>query len=370
LTQAETIRVDLKVRGYDIAVCNNGLLETLADYSGHWSAHRVLVVTDRNVEELYLSGVSKQLQAVVGRVDSIALPAGEATKSVQYLDLLWNRFLAIGVDRQTIVVALGGGVIGDLAGFAAASYARGLPWIQFPTTLLAQVDSSVGGKTGINLADGKNMVGAFWQPAFVLIDPATLHSLDDLNYTSGLAEVVKYGVILDRPFFSRLEDLTPRIVQREPEALASIIAECCRLKAQVVAEDETETTGRRAILNYGHTFGHAIESVYGYGVFLHGHAVSIGMRCAAWLAHQMGLLDAESVQRQSALLQALGCATTLPGCNEELLVAAMHRDKKVHCGKLRLVLPTSIGSVELVEAPDDEMLCQAFAEVARSVKSS
>ena len=355
----ETICVELGSRSYNIVVRGCGL-EDLAEYAGSFDTHQVVIITDTNVAELYLDRVSQILGALISRVDVVKVPAGEASKSIRQLESLWSQFLKLEVDRQTIVFALGGGVVGDLAGFAAASFARGVPFVQLPTSLLAQVDSSVGGKTGINLADAKNMVGAFWQPEFVLIDPETLNTLDDSNFTSGLAEVVKYGVIMDEPFFSELENSAAAISQRDSSALTKMIAQCCRLKAQVVAEDETETTGRRAILNYGHTFGHAIENVLGYGTYLHGHAISIGMQCAAWLANHLGMIDAATAARQTELLKSLGCPVKLRGADLDKLVAAMHRDKKVERGKLRLILPTEIGAVELVDAPEDGLLWRAF----------
>ena len=359
MSHTEKIRVNLESRSYEIAI-ESGLIESLAEYSDYFNFHQAVIITDENVAPLYLSTAEQQLGSLISRVDSIAIPAGEASKSVKLVEEIWNQLLQLNVDRQTAIVTLGGGVVGDLAGFAAATFARGLPFIQIPTTLLAQVDSSVGGKTGINLADAKNMVGAFWQPKFVVIDPNTLHTLDEANFTSGLGEVVKYGVIMDHSFFSNLESNIEEICKRDSAVLTRIIADCCRLKAQVVAEDELETSGRRAILNYGHTFGHAIEKVFGYGTYLHGHAVSIGMQCAAWLANHLGMFDAESQARQTVLLEQLGCPTKLRETDLDQLVAAMHRDKKVERGTLRLILPTEIGRVELMDAPEDSLLRRAF----------
>jgi 3-dehydroquinate synthetase len=221
--------------------------------------------------------------------------------------------------------------------------------MQIPTTLLAQVDSSVGGKVGVNLPGAKNMVGAFWQPIGVLVDTDTLQTLPEREYRSGLAEVVKYGVILDADFFALLERETPALLAKQPGVLQQVIARCCELKAQVVEADERETTGRRAVLNYGHTFGHALEAITGYNQFLHGECVSIGMMCAARLAKQMGRVDADFVNRQLALLMGLGLPTDLPEIDQNLLLAAMQRDKKTEAGQLRFVLPTQLGNVELVE---------------------
>jgi 3-dehydroquinate synthase len=246
------------------------------------------------------------------------------------------------------VVAVGGGVVGDLAGFAAASYARGLSFFQVPTTLLAQVDSSVGGKVGINLPGAKNMVGAFWQPHGVLLDTGVLKTLPAREYRAGLAEVVKYGVILDADFFAYLEANIAGLNERAPDVMVEIVTRSCQLKADVVEQDEREETGLRAVLNYGHTFGHALEAITNYGEFLHGEAISIGMLCASRLAERMGRIDAAMTQRQHALLSALHLPTELPQVDDDALIAAMAHDKKVEHGRLRFVLPTRLGHVELV----------------------
>ena len=261
---------------------------------------------------------------------------------------------------KSIVVALGGGVIGDLAGFAAATYGRGIPFVQVPTTLLAQVDSSVGGKTGINLPAAKNMVGAFWQPAGVLIDIETLFTLPEREYFAGMAEVVKYGMILDEAFLAYLEGQVEAVHAREPDVLQEIVAKCCRYKADVVEADEREETGRRAILNYGHTFCHAIESVAGYGEFLHGEAVSIGMLCASRLAELLGRVDRAVTERQHRLLSQLKLPVDVPDLDREQLLNVMQRDKKVEHGKLRFVLPSRIGHVELVGDVPRELAREAF----------
>jgi 3-dehydroquinate synthase len=262
--------------------------------------------------------------------------------------------LRYGADRKSIVVAAGGGVIGDLAGFVAATYARGVEFFQFPTSLLAQVDSSVGGKVGVNLPGAKNMVGAFWQPLGVLIDTEVLNTLPIREYRAGLAEVVKYGVILDADFFAYLENHVDGLNERQPEVLRHVIARCCRLKADVVENDEREISGLRAVLNYGHTFGHAIEAETGYGRFLHGEAVSIGMLGASRLAERLGRVDEGFTQRQHELLSALGLPVVMPDLDRDVLLAAMQRDKKVAHGRLRFVLPTKMGHVELVSDVPEE----------------
>jgi len=266
----------------------------------------------------------------------------------------------LGTDRNTIVVALGGGVVGDLAGFVAASYARGLDFVQIPTSLLAQVDSSVGGKVGINLPKSKNMVGAFWQPQRVIIDPGVLQTLDEANYIAGMAEVVKYGLIMDGKLFEFIQQNVAAIKKRDQQMMAKLIAWCCRCKAQVVKEDERESSGRRAILNYGHTYGHAIESVFGYGKYLHGQAISIGMVCAARLSRQLGMVDQAFCDSQRQLFEELGLPVLCPGSPHDELVGAMQRDKKVVSGELKLILPKAIGEVVLVSAPADSEIFKSL----------
>ena len=276
-------------------------------------------------------------------------------------DRLWQQLLAVGTDRQSVVVAVGGGVVGDLAGFVAATYARGLRFCQVPTSLLAQVDSSVGGKVGINLPSAKNMVGAFWQPSYVLIDTQVMQTLPAREYRSGLAEVVKYGVILDAAFFDLLEQQVPALRVRRADVLRTVVARCCRLKADVVEADECERTGRRAVLNFGHTFAHALESVTGYGQLLHGEAVAMGMVCAARLAERLGRTDRALTDRLQHLLQALELPCCLPDADQQLLVQAMQSDKKVEHGRLRFVLPSRIGHVELVADVDAALILEVLA---------
>jgi 3-dehydroquinate synthase len=294
--------------------------------------------------------VVESLSAAGLRTNVLTVEPGEERKSVASAGLLWQEMSQLKADRKTAVVAVGGGVIGDLAGFVAATYTRGLRFFQIPTTLLAQVDSSVGGKVGVNLPTAKNMVGAFWQPRGVLIDTDTLATLPEREYRSGLAEVVKYGVIQDAEFFAWLELHAADLLARDPHALNYVVARCCRLKADVVEQDEREETGLRAILNYGHTFAHAFEAVASYGVLLHGEAVSLGMMCAARLACRLGRVDERFVIRQEQLLTALKLPLIPPKLDPEQLVQAMQQDKKVEHGKLRFVLPSQLGSVALVDS--------------------
>jgi 3-dehydroquinate synthase len=359
LKTSTVVPVNLGSRSYKIHILP-GLIEDFSTLLAETvSPAHIVVFTDDVVENLYLSPVKKCLEQIA-RIDSIVVPAGEKSKSVAQCDRLWQRLVEIKADRKTAIVALGGGVIGDLAGFIAASFARGLDFVQIPTTLLAQVDSSVGGKVGINLPQAKNMVGAFWQPQTVLIDPRVLSTLDERNYRAGLAEVIKYGVIMDLPLFEFLENSVDAINERDPESLSRVIAWCCRCKSSVVEADETETSGQREILNYGHTFGHAIEAVFGYGDYLHGEAIAIGMTCAARLAASNGLADKALLERQTRLFEAFGLSTKAPAERLDELVNAMKHDKKTVAGKLNLILPTQLGNVQRVPAPDDATLRNSF----------
>jgi len=353
--------VNLGPRAYDIAI-GSRLLGTAIDFvAPRCRLSHAFVVTDDNVRP-YAAIVVKSLQSQGARVDLAVLPPGEATKTVASAQQLWQQLLDARADRKTVLVAVSGGVIGDLAGFVAATYARGLQFLQIPTTLLAHVDSSVGGKVGVNLPGAKNMIGSFWQPCGVLIDTDTLTTLPEREYRAGLAEVVKYGVILDAPFFAELEQSVAAIRHRDPATLRGIIARCCRLKADVVEQDEREETGLRAVLNYGHTFCHAIESATGYGRYLHGEAVSMGMVCAARLAERLGRIDASLGQRQRVLLEQLGIPTQLPDIDRQELVNLMAHDKKVEHGRLRFVLPSRLGHVELVGDVDPREVLAALQE--------
>jgi 3-dehydroquinate synthase len=354
----QTVRVNLGPRSYDIAL-------TTADPDGFvpfvlaapLASTSALVVTDENVHD-HARNLDQRLFDAGFETALSVLPPGEETKTHTWTWALYDRLAEMPADRNTLVVAVGGGVVGDLAGFAAATYNRGLPLVMVPTTLLAMVDSSVGGKVGVNHPKGKNLIGAFHQPAGVWIDTAFLDTLPDREFRSGLAEVVKYGVILDAEFFAFLEGNAPAILAREPYALRHVIARSCRLKADVVERDEREVTGLRAVLNYGHTFGHAFETVGGYGTWLHGEAVAAGMTCAARLAERMGLVSADLVDRQRHLLAAFGLPVEpRPEWPFDALLDAMRRDKKAVAGKLRFVLPTRLGHVQLFDdVPTDLVL--------------
>lgn len=353
----QIVRVALAERSYDIAIGTGILSEAGGMLTAGRRVTHAAIVTDANLESTHAPTVAESLSRSAIAVDVLVVEAGEPSKSVETADALWRKLLEVGADRKTAIVAVGGGVVGDLAGFVAATYARGLALLQIPTSLLAQVDSSVGGKVGINLPAAKNMVGAFWQPIGVLIDTNVLATLPEREYRAGLAEVIKYGVILDADFFCFLEGHVAELSARQPETLREVIARCCQLKADVVSRDEREETGLRAVLNYGHTFCHAIEAVSGYGEILHGEAVSIGMVCASRLAERLGRIGADITQRQQRLLGALGLPVELPGLDAGVLLDVMSHDKKTQHGRLRFVLPTRLGVVELVEdVPPDQVL--------------
>ncbi|MEI8371723.1 MAG: 3-dehydroquinate synthase [Planctomycetota bacterium] len=344
----QSVRVNLAERSYDIEIGAGNLVDAGRFLKDRGKVSHAILFTDENVQEPHATKVAESLVGESIEVAIVAIVPGEKSKAVEVAAGLWEGMLELGANRQTVVVAVGGGVVGDLAGFIAATFARGLRFLQIPTSLLAQVDSSVGGKVGINLPQAKNMVGAFLQPLGVLIDTASLETLPKREFTSGLAEMLKYGVILDAEFFADLEANAAKLVDRDPETLIRAIARSCRLKADVVEKDEREETGLRAVLNYGHTFAHAFETLAGYGELLHGEAVSIGMVCAARLAQRLGRVDAPFVARQMALTETLGLPTKIPKLDRAKILATMMHDKKVEHGKLRFILPTRMGHVELV----------------------
>lgn len=332
---SSTITVDLGERSYPIVI-GSGLLGGAFDLSEYVRGEDCLVVSNDTVAPLYLD---KLLPNLPGRdVASIALPDGEAYKTVDTMQRILDKLVEIRANRDTTIVALGGGVVGDIAGFAAACYMRGVDFVQVPTTLLAQVDSSVGGKTGVNHPQGKNLVGAFHQPQAVLIDTDTLDTLPDRELSAGLAEVIKYGAICDAGFFGWLENNMSDLRRRDADALAYAVRRCCECKADVVAEDEREA-GRRAILNFGHTFGHAIEHCQGYGEWLHGEAVAAGMIMAAQLSN----LSADDVERLRSLVAAAGLPVEPPTIGSTDWMGAMGMDKKVQGKQLRFVLLREIG---------------------------
>ena len=360
MSSIQQVTVELGDRSYTIRI-GDQILAQAADLMPN-DSRTFLIVTDENVRSPHADVVLNALQdrGLQGQMASVA--AGEKSKSMATLSGLYDRLADQSANRRTVVVAVGGGVVGDLAGFLAATWARGLPFIQVPTTLLAMVDSSVGGKTGINHPKGKNLIGAFHQPQGVIADTATLSTLPDREYRSGLAEVIKYGVIQDLEFFHWLEENVDGLVQRDPVVLSRVVARSCELKADVVREDEFETTGLRAILNYGHTFAHAFEALSGYDELLHGEAVSIGLVCASRLAETLGRVTATDTRRQSELLTAVGLPVDVPASQldrPQEIINCMLLDKKTVDGQLHFILPDRIGHVEVVHGltPDAALEC-------------
>lgn len=319
-------------------------------------AERVLVVTDENVAPLYRDRARESLASAGFRVSDIVVPAGEDTKSVEVASEIWEAMAQLALGRDCAVVALGGGVVGDLAGFVASTYMRGVTLVQAPTTLLSMVDSSVGGKTGVNLTAGKNLVGTFKQPAYVCASTAVLATLDDREWACGCAEIAKASVIDSDEFFFWMMDHAAALAERDPVVVTEAIARSVVFKANVVAEDKTESRGVRECLNYGHTLGHAVEALAGYGTFSHGAAVAEGMRFAARLGVDVVGTSAELVDAQDELLDALGLPALAWSAPAEEMLAAMKRDKKTRAGEVRFVLPRDIGDWELVAVPDEVIL--------------
>lgn len=340
----ETLTVNLAERSYPIHV-GAGLLTSSALFAPHIVGQKVMIVTNDTVAPLYLDALCSTLSAY--QVETLVLPDGEAHKTLVSFERIMSALLEGKHGRDTTLIALGGGVIGDLVGFAAACYQRGIPFIQVPTTLLSQVDSSVGGKTAVNHPLGKNMIGAFYQPKAVIIDIDCLRTLPQRELAAGMAEVIKYGIIWDEEFFNWLELHTADIQALQPYALSKVILRCCAIKADVVSQDETEN-GVRALLNLGHTFGHAIEAEKGYGNWLHGEAVAVGSVQAAETSLRLSLLSQADVDRIKALLLAANLPVTAPADMDfDDYLHHMLRDKKVKAGKLRLVLPVAIGRADL-----------------------
>jgi 3-dehydroquinate synthase len=364
-TQVPPRHVDVRLgdRAYRITI-GLGILKELGGVLKQLGrVSRAFVLADSNVVEPHGRTACLSLEEAGILSTLVEIPAGEQSKSIEQANRLWRELVCGGADRKSFVIAVGGGMVGDLAGFVAATFARGVPFFQVPTSLLAQVDSSVGGKVAINLPEAKNMVGAFYQPRGVLIDLATLETLPEREYRSGLAEVVKYGVILDAQFFAFLEEHRRALLSREPKVLLPVVERCCRLKADIVEQDETEQTGLRAVLNYGHTFGHAIETLTSYGEYLHGEAVAMGMMCAARLSERLGMVGTELFNRQETLLRGLGLPTRLPRLPIAEMLTVMQHDKKAQHGKLRFVLPHRLGHVELVEGVPSDTVAAVLEEL-------
>ena len=347
LPGVRNVKVPLGGRSYEIKIDPGLLTELGRECTRLDLGKRCAIISDANVGPRFGRKARQSLVDAGFEPVLLLVPAGEAAKSLKSVQVCYDQLAANRLERKSFIVALGGGVVGDLAGFVAATYLRGVPLVQVPTTLLAQVDSSVGGKVGVNLAAGKNLVGAFYQPRLVLCDLETLDALPEREYRAGLAEVIKYGIIYDAALFERLERDMPKLSRRDPKVLAEVVARCCEIKAQVVGKDEKES-GLRAILNFGHTIGHALEAVSQYGKYLHGEAISIGQMAAAVLSAKLRGLPEADVARIAALFQAAGLQTkvTLNLNQRRNLFSAMALDKKVSGGEVKFVLARRIGQVE------------------------
>ena len=351
---SQEVPIDLGERSYRIAI-GGGLLADAATYGDLPRASTALIVSNTTVAPLYASALRSALSGRYAQIHEVHLPDGEAHKNWQTLQSIFDVLLKRGCDRKTVLFALGGGVVGDITGFAAASYMRGVPFVQVPTTLLAQVDSSVGGKTGINHPLGKNMVGAFYQPRRVICDLDVLGTLPTREFSAGLAEVIKYGPIADVEFFGWLEQHVDDLIAHERNALVHAVRRSCEIKASVVGQDERES-GMRAILNFGHTFGHAIEAGMGYGVWLHGEGVGAGMVMAAELSHRLGLVDESFVSRLRTLIRRAGLPILGPLIDDKdnagRYLQLMRLDKKSEAGEIKFVLIDGPGRAMLRSAPD------------------
>ena len=340
------VNVKLDAHSYTIHIITGGISQVGELMRKLALGNKVLIVTDENVCPLYAEKLSSGLVAAGFQPAVLAVPPGEGSKSLTTANVVFTEAITRGLDRKSAIIALGGGVVGDLAGFVAANYLRGVPFIQVPTTLLAQVDSSVGGKTAVNHELGKNLIGAFYQPHMVVIDPQALDTLNDRELKAGLAEVVKYGVIADGDFFTYLQDNAAALLARDPAVLTTVIGKCCKLKADIVAQDERESA-LRMILNFGHTIGHAIEAEGGYSEYNHGEGVAIGMHAAALISQQVGRCEQSHVDTLKKLLTRLDLPLTAPSYHPEKLVRYLVRDKKVLNGKVNWVLMSRIGHVEI-----------------------
>jgi 3-dehydroquinate synthase len=358
------VKVPLGSRSYLIRI-GRGLLSQLGPECQRLQlGTRCAIITDTNVGRRFSKPAFESLAKAGFEPVLIVVPAGETAKSLRTVHTCYDQLAVHRLERKSFIVALGGGVVGDLAGFVAATYLRGMPFVQVPTTLLAQVDSSVGGKVGVNLKAGKNLVGAFYQPRLVLCDLDTLETLPTREYRAGLAEVIKYGIIYDPALFVRLERALPLLLKRQPETLVAVIARCCHIKAEIVGQDETES-GLRAILNFGHTLGHAIEAISRYGKYLHGEAISIGQIVAARLSSRLLGLPTRELQRITGLFQRAGLPVQvrLTSSHRCRLFAAMRLDKKVSAGEIKFVLARNIGRAVWGQPVADNLICHALDEI-------
>lgn len=357
---AGAVFIDLGSRSYMIHIGQNLLGSAGEIVRGVFRGEKAMVVTNPKVGALYGKALREQLEKAGVYPVMAEIPDGEEYKSLATAEALYDLAYRNELDRQSPVLALGGGVVGDLAGFVAATYLRGVPFIQIPTTLLAQVDSSVGGKVAVNHPGGKNIIGAFYQPSAVIADLATLKTLPPREIRSGMAEVIKYGVIADEEFFGWLENNLDKVMVLDPAAMEKIVTVSCRIKAAVVHEDENDL-GIRAILNFGHTVGHAVESLTGYKTYRHGEAVAIGMAAAAKMAVRMGLLGRPEMDRIISALGRAGLPVDVPAhLDREELIRSMHRDKKVISSRLTFVLPVSVGKAEIVRDVEEKVIIEGI----------
>jgi 3-dehydroquinate synthase len=361
----DEITVRLGSRSYSIVVGAGVLAAVGEQLRALGVGSRAALVSDAAVMRLHGEPVAESLRAAGFTLGRIVVPEGERAKSIEVAQRCWDQLLAAGLDRTSTVLALGGGAVGDLAGFVAATYMRGLNFVQLPTTILAQVDASIGGKTAIDHPRAKNLVGAFHQPRLVLVDPGVVVTLPDREFRSGLAEVAKHGIVADAAYFAEVERSVGALRARDLPTLERIIGGSCRIKASVVERDEQEAE-LRAMLNYGHTVGHALEAVTDYGGFAHGEAVSIGIAAAARLAHRLGLASLDTALRQERLLEALGLPVRLPDIDHAALLAAIARDKKARDGRVPFVLAPRIGEFRLVFDVPRDTLQAVLAELTHA----
>ncbi|GAB6138828.1 3-dehydroquinate synthase [Halanaerobaculum tunisiense] len=358
----ETVGVDLEDRSYQIKI-GEDILQNLGDYLTELEiGSKVLIITNPLVDSLYGQEVEQAISKAGFEVEKALIPDGEEYKSLATARDLYDQAVESGLDRSSTIVALGGGVVGDIAGFIAASFMRGINFVQVPTTVLAQVDSSVGGKVAVNHPQGKNLIGDFYQPQLVVADKKVLHTLEERELKAGLGEVVKYGVIWDEDFFSFLEQNKTDILNLERTALIHLIKRSCQIKAKVVAQDEREE-GLRAILNYGHTVGHALEAVTNYQRYRHGEAIAIGMIAAAKLAGKLDLLDKSAVERHRKLLKDFGLPVSYQEISKDRIIKAMAKDKKVQNGVVRFILANQIGEVSITSDIADIKLRETLTEL-------
>ena len=358
----QSLRVELGERSYDIMVSSGLLVDSGQFIRGVSSARQVLLVSNPTVYALYGAQTRQALTAAGLKVTEALMPDGEEFKNLAEASRILDQAVDCRLDRSSLVVALGGGVVGDLAGFVAAIYQRGIDFVQIPTTLLAQVDSSVGGKVGVNHPQGKNLIGAFHQPRLVLVDDQVLKTLEEREYLSGLGEVVKYGIIYDKAFFTYLEGHAQQIRKQESQCISAMIVTACHIKSEIVTRDEKEN-GLRAILNLGHTFGHSIESLTRYETYRHGEAVAMGTMAAACLAVHKGLLTVAEMERIGRLFVALGINPAFPNLDPDALYQGMLTDKKIRNQRLRLILPQGIGNYFILEDASREEIIAAIREV-------